>query len=169
MSSSGRPTRDQVLLMVATVFAERSTCSRANVGCVIAREGRILTTGYNGAPAGMPHCEHTEQGDWVFTHDPGMDMRYKQRGGEMGCQVSVHAEANAIAFAARHGIETEGADLFCTMSPCIPCAKLVINAGIRRVVCVSTYRDPSAIMLLKAASIETQVFVSEQTPPTPSP
>ena len=101
-------------MQVAEVFATRSTCSRAHVGVVIAREGRILTTGYNGAPAGMAHCNHSP--DEVN-----------------GCQNAVHAEANAIAYAARYGISLEGAELYSTFMPCLACAQLVINAGIQQI------------------------------------
>ena len=104
-----RPTRDETTMYVAQAIAERGTCCRLRVGAVICRDGRILATGYNGAPAGMPHCEH-------------------EKGDDTPCEVTVHAEANAIAFAARHGVRTEGAELHTTHSPCLTCAKLIINA-----------------------------------------
>jgi dCMP deaminase len=122
---------------VAWSFSVRGTCSRKRVGAVIARDGRVLVTGYNGAPKGMPHCEHPSE------DDEGT-----------GCRVAVHAEANAIAYAARWGIRIEGADLFSTCTPCLACAQLVVNAGIIRVVAAEPYRDPGGRELLISAGLE---------------
>lgn len=129
MANDGRPTRDEMLMDVAQVVAQRGTCSRLRVGAVIARDSRALSMGYNGVPAGMPHCNHS------------MD--------EMGgCAKAVHAEANAIVWAARNGITTDGAELFTTHMPCLACAALIINAGIMRVVWSVEYRDRSGMDLL---------------------
>lgn len=130
-----RPTRSATLLEVASVIARRSTCNRLNVGAVVAREGRILTTGYNGPPAGMSHCEHELH--------------------EGPCQIAVHAEANAVAFAARYGMSTDQAELFLTHSPCHTCAKLIINAGIVRVYYLIEFREPHGLDLLEMAGVET--------------
>lgn len=140
-----RKTRDQVCLEVAILFSARGTCSRAQVGVVIAREGRILVTGYNGAPAGMPHCEHPPD---EATDDPTA----------VGCEISTHAEVNAIAWAARHGIRIEGADLFTTVSPCAACARVIINAGLTRVVCWHYYRNMTGVELLQQAGVEVQLL-----------
>lgn len=129
---NGRPTRAETLLEVAEVIAHRSTCSRLSVGAVVAREGRILTTGYNGAPAGMDHCRHTAD-------EP--------------CPITVHAEANAIAFAARYGMSTDGAEMFITHAPCYTCAKLIINAGIVMVYYGEAFRDMSGVNLLHQAKV----------------
>lgn len=128
-----------MLMDVAAIVATRSTCSRAHVGVVIAREGRILTTGYNGAPAGMDHCTHTPD----------------DRG---GCQVSVHAEVNAIAYAARYGISLEGAELYSTFMPCLPCAQVIINAGIREIFVKHLYRDKAGMQLLEAAGFDIMIL-----------
>lgn len=130
-----RPSRVDTLLRVAAVIAERSTCNRLNVGAVVARDGRILTTGYNGPPSGMDHCEHEEF--------------------EVQCNLAVHAEANAIAFAARYGMSTDGAELFVTHAPCHNCAKLIINAGILRVYYSIEYRLTHGTDLLEDAQVET--------------
>jgi dCMP deaminase len=127
-----RPTREETLLQVAGLFAQRSTCSRLSVGAVIARDGRILTTGYNGSPAGMAHCEHEKD-------EP--------------CAAAVHAEMNAIAFAAREGVATNGAEMFLTHAPCLNCAKLIINAGIVMVYYRSSFRDMNGVHLLKEANV----------------
>lgn len=134
-----RPSRDDVLMGTARQFARRSTCNRLNVGAVIARDGRVLVTGYNGAPAGMPHCDHhTEEGD--------------------GCQIAGHAEENAIAFAAKHGVSIDWAELFTTHAPCFRCARLIINAGIQRVVFDIPYRLTDGLDLLSAAGIKVYRF-----------
>lgn len=142
-----RPTRTDTLLTVAYAMAERATCTRLRVGCVAAREGRILSTGYNGAPAGTPHCTH-----------PPSEV----------CARSVHAESNAIAYAARHGVSLEGAELFATDSPCYTCACLLINAGIKAVVFTRKYRDDSGLRLL--ADVGIRVYhvnlIDEEVPPS---
>lgn len=131
-----RPDRDTWLMKAAQLAAERSTCERAPVGAVIAREGRIVVTGYNGAPAGLPHCR-------------GLDLTC----GQPFCVVATHAEANAIAWAARHGVATDGCDLYCSLSPCVDCARLIINAGIREVMYATEYRLTDGINLLVRAGI----------------
>jgi dCMP deaminase len=132
-----RITRTEMLMRTAAVISGRGTCERAFVGAVIAKEGRIISTGYVGAPAGLPHC--TDVGDEI--------------GADGGCTRTVHAEANAIAFAARAGTSTDGAELYCTHSPCLKCAQLIINAGIERVYFENYYRDLAGLALLDAAGI----------------
>lgn len=146
-----RPTSEAVLMATARVFEDRSTCDRAHVGVVIARDGRIISTGYNGAPAGMPHCEHEK-----LTFDlprvspvPPLPTAPLDR----GCRLAIHAEANAIAYAARHGVSVENATLYTTLSPCYACAQLIISAGLGRVVFHRSYRDPAGTDLLMAADI----------------
>lgn len=144
--SSDRPaaprlTREELLMSVANLTAMRGTCSRLQVGVVIGVDGRILTMGYNGAPAGLPHCVH-------------------KPGNTDPCLQSTHAEANSIAFAAKHGIRIRHAEMFTTHSPCIPCAHLIINAGLVAVYYVHEFRDTSGIDLLKAAGLQTFQFPS---------
>jgi dCMP deaminase len=127
-----RISRDRMMMKIAHAVAERSTCSRLHVGAVIARDSRAVSTGYNGNPAGMPHCQHV--GD-----DP--------------CKNAVHAEANAIAFAARHGAPTEGAEMFTTHQPCLKCAQLIVNSGIVRVVYDFPYRVLDGLDLLNVLGI----------------
>lgn len=126
----------------AALWALRSTCTRAQVGCVIAREGRVLVNGYNGAPAGMPHCKHPDGQQSVA--------------GSTGCGIAVHAEANAIAYAARYGIALANSEMYTTLSPCVMCAMLIINAGVKLVYAAQIYRDPAGVELLGAAGIYTQ-------------
>ena len=130
-----RPSRDEVLMDHARLVSLRATCSRLHVGAVASREGRILVSGYNGAPAGMAHCSHT-------TDEP--------------CTVTVHAEANVVAYAARWGIRLEGAEIFTTHSPCLTCCKLLVNTGISRVVFAELFREADGLNLLSSAGIEVE-------------
>lgn len=155
-----RISRDQMLLKMAQVAAMRGTCARARVGVVIAREGRVLSTGYNGAAAGMDHCDHT------CTCPPKRTIVHRADCPEvMPCRVSVHAESNAIAYAARYGVQVDGATLATTLSPCIPCAQLIINAGITRVLWASEYRDTSGIDLLRSAGLLTEWIPADSMEP----
>lgn len=137
MTLSQRPSREITLMGVAELYALRSTCSRAHVGVVIATEGRILSTGYNGSPAGMPHCDHS--------NDP---LDYS------GCRAAVHAEANAIAFSAKYGLRLSGSELYTTFSPCLACAQLIVNAGIVTVYIKNEYRLKDGEILLESAGID---------------
>jgi len=142
---------DMTLLTTAFVMARRGTCSRAQVGCVIALEGRILSTGYNGAPTGMPHCSHPD------------GLRSNQRPADAPqCETSVHAEANAVAFAARYGVSLDAAVLYTTVTPCVTCAQLIVNAGIERVVCASVYRSTNGVELLLRAGVVVDLLTNQQ-------
>lgn len=170
----GRITRNQWLMEMAQLAAERGTCSRLHVGVVISREGRVITMGYNGAPAGMPHCEHSvtpkldtsQPMAWVIGDNE--ELTWEPQSGklmaappdtrieylEKGCEVAVHAEQNAIAFAAKFGLALDGADLHCTDAPCLNCAKNIINSGIKRVFYNRPYRLTDGVDLLRAAGLE---------------
>lgn len=141
-----RLSRDAVNLAIAQLMSQRGTCSRARVGCVIARNGRIISTGYAGAPSGVPHCI-----------DVGCLL-----GPDGGCIRTSHAEAGAIAFAARHGLALEGASLYVTLSPCLTCAKLIINAGITHVFYLDCYRDGSGLELLQKAGVKITHLLKEE-------
>lgn len=147
-------------MTVAKSYAERSTCDRNHVGAVVAIDGRILMTGYNGTPAGMPHCDHR----CVCPQPNPLDVGYEDDEHldecpyDKPCSKAVHAEANAIAFAAKNGLCTADADLFVTLSPCYECAKLIINAGLRRVVYGRPYRDESGLRLLEAAGVYVELM-----------
>lgn len=129
---SNRLSRDQMLMEMAIIASKRSTCARKHVGAIIAIDGRPISVGYAGAPTGLPHCL-----------DHGCIA-----GPDGGCIRTQHAEANAIAFAARKGIATEKAALYTTVSPCLACAKLIINAGIDEVWFLELYRKTEGIQLL---------------------
>lgn len=132
--------RDEMNMMIALIVSKRSTCNRAKVGCVLTQDGRIISTGYGGSPSGLPHCINVG----CLTGDDG------------GCIRTSHAEQGAIAFAARKGVSLEGSTMYVTMSPCLPCAKLIINAGIKRVVYLEKYRMTNGIELLEEVGISIQ-------------
>jgi len=135
-----RITRDEYLMDAAKLAAKRSTCLRLNVGAVLARNGRIIATGYNGSPTGFEHCTPDTCGP------------------DKPCYATVHAEANAIYFAARHGIATEGADMYCTDSPCKTCAEAIINAGIIRFLYLREYRDKDPLRMLYHAGVQVRNY-----------
>ncbi len=130
---SERPDWDDYFLRVSDVVADRATCDRGRAGCVIARDKRILTTGYVGAPAGLPHCDDAGHQLKEVTHADGNQSKH--------CVRTTHAEQNAIVQAARSGLSIEGATLYCKMTPCYSCAKMIINAGIERVVVEKDYHS----------------------------
>jgi len=114
---------DQYFMKIAVDVASRATCDRKHVGAVIVRDKAILSTGYNGSIRGAPHCD---------------DVGHMMKGGH--CVRTVHAEANALAHAAKHGVAIDGATLYVTAAPCWECFKLVANAGIRRICFGEMYR-----------------------------
>ena len=143
-----RPPWDAYFMDIAQAVATRSTCLRRHVGAVLVRDRRILATGYNGAPSGLPHCV-----------DIGcLRERLGVPAGERHemCRGS-HAEQNVLVQAARHGIAVEGATLYCTNEPCSICTKLLINAGISEIVYEKDYPDELARELRAQAGLEVRV------------
>ena len=136
---NNRPSWDEYFMSIALQVAKRSTCDRAHVGAVIVRDRRILTTGYNGSPSGLPHCD-----------DVGHLLV------EGHCVRTIHAEQNAIVQAGYLGVSVRGGILYVTHQPCLTCAKLIINAGIRRVVYAGTYPDNIARQFLAEAGVGLQ-------------
>ena len=133
-----RPDWDTYFIKIAYAVSERSTCDRAFVGAVLVRDKRILTTGFNGSPAGQDHCK--EVGHLMV---------------DGHCVRTIHAETNAIIQAALHGVSTKGSTCYVTHMPCINCTKALINAGIERIVYSVGYRiDDNAMNFIKAAEIE---------------
>lgn len=153
-----RISRDTMFTMICQVVAQRSTCWRSQVGAVIVKEGRVISMGYNGPVSGMPACEEIEP-RVRYDMDHGKlpiwmekEIRQKVCMGS-NCTRSLHAETNAIAFAARAGVSVEGCTMYCTMSPCINCAKVIVNSGIKKLVYMEEYRDTTGLDLLKSAGI----------------
>ncbi|MDI6888218.1 MAG: cytidine/deoxycytidylate deaminase family protein [Methanocellales archaeon] len=144
-----RPTVDEYFMEIASVVAKRSTCLRNQVGAVIVRDKRILATGYNGAPRGLAHC--LDIGCIRELNEIPSGERHEL------CR-AVHAEQNAILQAAIHGVSTEDATIYCTHQPCILCAKMMINAGIKKVVFANQYPDTEALEFLKQAHVDVVRF-----------
>lgn len=139
-----RITRDEQMMLHALVTSLRSTCGRKAVGAIIAKDGRIISSGYAGQPGGFAHCT------------PACLAASNVNG---GCQRTIHAEQNAIAYAARHGISTQGATLYCTDSPCKNCAMQIINTGIIAVKYLRPYRDTTGVEILKHAGITCEIQI----------
>ena len=121
-----RPSWDEYFLDLVSVVGSRGTCDRGRSGCVIVKDKRILCTGYVGSPIGTKHCDEIGHEMHTVTHENGEQTRH--------CIRTTHAEQNAIANAARFGIALDGGSLYCHMTPCYTCAKMIINSGIKRVV-----------------------------------
>jgi len=138
-----RPSLDEYFMEIASVVAKRSTCLRSHVGALLVRNNRILSTGYNGAPTGLEHCEVV-----------GCLREEVESGTRHELCRAVHAEQNAIIQAAIHGVSIEGATLYCTHQPCILCAKMMINGRIRKVVYGQRYPDGEALRFLEQAGVE---------------
>ncbi|NLD73412.1 MAG: cytidine deaminase [Chloroflexi bacterium] len=146
-----RPSWDEYFMQIARDVGTRSTCLRRHVSAVIVREKRILSTGYNGAPRGMPHCEDVG----CLREQLGIPSGQRQE----ICR-GLHAEQNAIIQAALHGVSVDGATIYCTHQPCITCAKMIINSGIVRVVCANTYPDDFSRDMLEEASVQLEIWDS---------
>jgi len=142
-----RITRVGLYMEMAQLVSKRSTCSSAKVGAVLVKNNRVIAHGYAGAPSGMSHCL-----------DVGCDLHYSSQDDRNHCLRTVHAEANVVAFAAREGIATAGATMYCTHRPCGTCAKLLINAGIVRVVYLYPYGSEDGLSLLCRAGVIVQSF-----------
>jgi dCMP deaminase len=130
-----RPTWDEYFLEIAKMVGSRGTCDRGRAGCVITKDKRIISTGYVGSPVGLPHCDEAGHEMHTVVHEDGHESRH--------CIRTTHAEQNAIAQAARFGVSLDGATVYCKMTPCYVCAKMIINAGIKRVVVEQDYHGGS--------------------------
>ncbi len=140
-----RKTKDVYFAEISDLVSSRSTCLRNQVGAVIVKESQILSTGYNGAPRGLPHCSE-------------VGCLREQLGVKSGerhelCR-GLHAEQNAIIQAAYHGVSVRGAKIYCTTKPCSICTKMIINAGIEEIIYIEEYDDPLAAQLLKEAHLK---------------
>jgi len=140
-----RPSTDEYFLKIAAVVAERSTCLRHHVGAVMVRDKQILSTGYNGAPAGLADCLTLG----CLRNELGIPSGTRHE----TCR-AVHAEQNAIIQAALHGVSLEAATIYCTHTPCILCAKMLTNAKIKRYVSYGKYNDQDFIPLFEQAHVQ---------------
>lgn len=128
-----RLSREEMNMEMAHTVAKRGTCTRLQVGAILTYSDRVISTGYNGVVMGESHCNHTQD--------------------ESKCLDAVHAEANAIVFAARNGVRTLGSTLYVTHSPCLECAKLIVNSGIMNVFYDHEYRLKDGLELLVASGV----------------
>ena len=141
-----RPTWDQYFMLITRQVADRSTCNRAKVGAVFVRDKNILATGYNGAPAGLPHC--LDVGCLIY------ESRTPSGETEENCFRCIHAEINAIAQAAKNGATIRDADIYVTHTPCIHCFKVLLNTGIRRIFYEKAYKLQTLDELRQQANVE---------------
>mgnify|MGYP000303261670 CR=1 FL=1 len=143
-----RPDSDEYFLKIASVVAERSTCRRHHIGAVAVRDKHILATGYNGAPSGLQDC--LELG--CLRDEQGIPSGERQE----ICR-GIHAEQNVIIQASLHGVSLEGSTIYATHTPCVLCAKMLVNAKIGRYVSFGKYNDSAFINLFKEAGIEVDI------------
>lgn len=140
-----RPTWDQYFMEIANIIATRSTCLRRSVGAVLVKNKRIIATGYNGTLTKLPHCDTT--GCLRDQHKIPSGQRHELCRG-------MHAEANALLFASTYGIDMHDAILYSTNQPCVSCAKMIIQAGIKKVLFEGAYPDVLAVQLFKQAKVK---------------
>ena len=148
MKKATRPDIDEYFLKIASVVAERSTCRRHHVGAVAVKHKHILTTGYNGAPAGAKDC--LELGCLRDELNIPSGERHEICRG-------IHAEQNVIIQAGLHGVSLEGSAVYCTHTPCVLCAKMLVNARIKRFISFGKYNDSAFVDLFKEAGIEVDI------------
>ena len=148
-----RPSWDQYFMQITHLVATRSSCLRRQVGAILVKQKNILATGYNGVPSGITHCCETGC----------LREQMKVPSGERHelCR-GLHAEQNAIIQAARHGVNIEGSTLYCTTMPCVICTKMIINAGITRVIYEQGYADRLAAEMIAETGIELLLYNGEE-------
>lgn len=150
-----RPSWDEYFLKIVEMVGSRGSCDRGRAGCVITKNNRIVSTGYAGSPIGLPHCDEAGHEMHTVVHEDGSKSQH--------CIRTTHAEQNAICEAARMGIALEDGTLYCKMTPCYTCAKMIINAGIKRVVCAQDYHaSKRSKEIFKEANIEFKLVSYEE-------
>jgi len=149
-----RPSWDEYFMEIARTVSKRATCDRGRSGCVIAKNKQILVTGYVGSPKGLPHCDEVGHQMKTTTHEDNHTSQH--------CVRTTHAEQNAIVQAAKVGVSIEGSTLYCKMTPCFTCAKMIINAGIQRIVCEKRYHaGEESEEMFRKVGIELEYFDEE--------
>lgn len=149
-----RPSRDEYFMEVCKSISKRATCDRGRSGCVIAKDKQILVTWYVGSPVGLPHCDDVGHQFKQVIHEDGTTTNH--------CVRTVHAEQNAVCQAAKSWVALNCATLYCKMTPCRTCAMLLINCGIKRVVCEKRYHAWSeSEEMFRQVGIELQFFDEE--------
>ncbi|TGE34121.1 dCMP deaminase family protein [Desulfosporosinus sp. Sb-LF] len=153
MTTGKRPSWDSYFMQMAQVVAGRSTCLRRQVGAVMVKDRQILSTGYNGSPSGLLHCEE------IGCLRQNLNVPSGER--HEICR-AVHAEQNALVQAAKHGVSIIGADIYTTHQPCVLCTKLLINVGIKRVIYTHSYPDQFALAMAQEAGLVLVQLAEEQ-------
>lgn len=149
-----RPSWDEYFIGMVDYVGTRATCNRGKSGCVIVKNKRVISTGYVGSPSGLPHCDDVGHEMHTVINDDGRQTEH--------CIRTTHAEQNAIAQAARFGAKLDGATLYCHMTPCYVCAKLIITAGINRVVSEKDYQlSQKSKVILKKAGVKLYILNKE--------
>lgn len=149
-----RPSWDEYFMSIAELVGSRATCSRGRSGCVIVKDKRILVTGYVGSPIGQAHCDDIGHEMHTVINDDGTSSDH--------CVRTAHAEQNAIAQSAKLGISIDGSTLYCHMTPCYTCAKVIINAGIKKVVVLKDYhRGQRSKDVFEQSGIKFQLITHE--------
>ena len=149
-----RPSWDEYFLKLLEVIAERATCDRGKASCVIVKGKHILSTGYVGSAKGLPHCDDVGHLFKTIKHEDGTESKH--------CLRTIHAEQNAICQAAKLGIALDDSTLYVKMTPCRACAMMVINCGIKRVVCAKKYRKgQESEEMFKKAGVKIE-FISDE-------
>ncbi|GAB4219529.1 MAG: cytidine/deoxycytidylate deaminase family protein [Candidatus Microgenomates bacterium] len=149
MKNTKKPNWDEYFLKIAEVVRSRADCLRRQVGAVIVKDKRILATGYNGTSHGVKNCTDGGCQRCLLRHQGKLKSGEK----EESC-ICLHAEQNAIIQAAYLGVSTKNSEMYITSNPCSSCAKMIINAGIKRVVCFKNHHDEEGIRLLQSVNIE---------------
>ncbi len=151
-----RPSWDEYFIQMIKMVGSRGSCDRGRSGCVITKDKRIISTGYVGSPVGLPHCDEVGHEMHTVTNGNGEESRH--------CIRTTHAEQNAICQAARVGVALDGGTMYCKMTPCYTCAKMIINAGIKRVVCSQDYHAGTRSKeIFREAGIEYVLLSSDTT------
>ncbi len=149
-----RPSWDEYFMELARYVGTRGTCDRGRSGCVIVKEKRVISTGYVGSPPGLPHCDDVGHDIHTVINKDGTKSEH--------CIRTAHAEANAIAQAARFGISLDGATIYCKMVLCHACAKMAIVAGIKRIVAEKDYHtSQKSKEMFKKAQIKLDIVNNE--------
>lgn len=145
-----RPTWDEYFGSIAILASTRSTCIRRKVGAVIVRENTLLSTGYNGVPCGINHCT---------VESCIRNVKSIPSGTQLDICLGLHAEQNAIIHAAKNGVNVKDSIIYCTTFPCLTCAKMIINCGIKEVIFVNDYEDDNSKKMLELAGIKIRKLV----------
>jgi len=149
-----RPSWDEYFVEISRAVAKRATCNRGRSGCVIVKDKRLLVTGYVGSAAGVPHCDEVGHQMKTLIHEDGTKTNH--------CVRTTHAEQNAICQAAKLGISIDGATIYCKMTPCSTCAKMIINCNIKKVICEKDYHAGQETKeLFKKAGVQLEILDKE--------